>query len=406
MSGFDMETVTDAELDAFLRGKDDLSALLRAVPQPKPAADAGAALLAMVEADLAEQEKPVSAANEEEFAPGQTPSRPFFQRWRVSLALAASAFVVSALGVQWYKTLHKEDAMVEVAQASVPEVSAVGTAPVDRPAAGPESAKPEMKAAPQADTRAATAIAEQVAKLEKTAQAERMEEKQVKAEAQVTSKKSVERAERALAQPSPGESKERTADSLNKSRAAPAAEVLAQAPAADTAGAPSAAYSAKDGMRDAANHQLGAERARQQAEARQVADAKRQSELLARAETEESARAAAAIGKNKLMAAPPAPAAGAAAPVAASPPIPVKTASAGHTAAEHAASTAEAGAKTGSEQRAKAWLQLVDELIKAKMLDEALQEWAKFRKVYPQYPVAERLQEQIKQLQKAEAERK
>ena len=49
-------------------------------------------------------------------------------------------------------------------------------------------------------------------------------------------------------------------------------------------------------------------------------------------------------------------------------------------------------------EKAKAWLKLIDELIKADMRRDALDEWERFRKDYPHYPVPEKLSAQIKAL--------
>lgn len=50
--------------------------------------------------------------------------------------------------------------------------------------------------------------------------------------------------------------------------------------------------------------------------------------------------------------------------------------------------------------KAKAWLALIDEMLKADLRQDALAEWEKFRKVYPTYPVPEKLEARIKALKK------
>lgn len=51
-------------------------------------------------------------------------------------------------------------------------------------------------------------------------------------------------------------------------------------------------------------------------------------------------------------------------------------------------------------EKAKAWLALIDELLKADLRQDALAEWEKFRKAYPQYPVPEKFEARIKALKK------
>lgn len=58
----------------------------------------------------------------------------------------------------------------------------------------------------------------------------------------------------------------------------------------------------------------------------------------------------------------------------------------------------EAPAKAESQDRQKAWLAHIEELIKADSRKDALAEWEKFEKAYPDYPVPEKLKAQIKSL--------
>lgn len=51
-------------------------------------------------------------------------------------------------------------------------------------------------------------------------------------------------------------------------------------------------------------------------------------------------------------------------------------------------------------ETAKAWLALIDEMLKADLRQDALAEWEKFRKAYPHYPVPEKLAARIKALKK------
>lgn len=55
---------------------------------------------------------------------------------------------------------------------------------------------------------------------------------------------------------------------------------------------------------------------------------------------------------------------------------------------------------SGSNVEPKAWLAMIDELIKADLKRDALDEWAKFRKAYPNYPVPDKLDAKINMLKK------
>ena len=55
---------------------------------------------------------------------------------------------------------------------------------------------------------------------------------------------------------------------------------------------------------------------------------------------------------------------------------------------------------SSSPEKAKAWVALIEELLKADLRQDALAEWEKFRKAYPQYPVPGKLEARIKALQK------
>lgn len=50
--------------------------------------------------------------------------------------------------------------------------------------------------------------------------------------------------------------------------------------------------------------------------------------------------------------------------------------------------------------KAKAWLALIEEMLKVDLRQDALAEWEKFRKVYPNYPVPDKLAAQIRVLKK------
>ena len=51
-------------------------------------------------------------------------------------------------------------------------------------------------------------------------------------------------------------------------------------------------------------------------------------------------------------------------------------------------------------EKAKVWLKLIDELIKADLQRDALEEWQKFRKDYPHYAVPQELAARINALKR------
>jgi hypothetical protein len=96
----------------------------------------------------------------------------------------------------------------------------------------------------------------------------------------------------------------------------------------------------------------------------------------------------------------PAPAARAMAPAAAPPPNPIAAPAPARAYANRAQVNADAAAKP-TVSPAEAWLTKIDRLLQAGSQKDALDEWAQFRKAYPEYPVPDKLKEQIKVLQSA-----
>lgn len=56
--------------------------------------------------------------------------------------------------------------------------------------------------------------------------------------------------------------------------------------------------------------------------------------------------------------------------------------------------------KPEANAKAEAWLSVIEEMIKAGLRRDAQEEWEKFDKAYPAYPVPEKLREQIRTLGK------
>jgi len=122
----------DRELDAFLRGEDDLSAQLRGLDQPAPPPELDARIRAQAEAALREA---AGAANDaEERALVTSP----LGRWRAPLALAATVVIGVSLGLQWDGWREKE--AQALSDAVAPELPAVAPAPAPEPVQPPPPA--------------------------------------------------------------------------------------------------------------------------------------------------------------------------------------------------------------------------------------------------------------------------
>lgn len=140
----------DAMFDAFLRGEDELSRRLKAMPQPVPSAELSARILAQAQAALT-----APAASNDAAIPQPLRTKPFaphfLRRIGAPMALAASVAVAVLVTLQWGAGLPTgQDAVV--AQSDAPTViaqaddvqSASGTVwrSVPPPAAAPSSVAP------------------------------------------------------------------------------------------------------------------------------------------------------------------------------------------------------------------------------------------------------------------------
>ena len=363
MSGFEMKPVDEAQFDAFLQGKDDLSRLLREIPQPKSSPSMDAAILALVTADLGEEGSDPhdfsnsTAANEAVFdskQPAISSKKSFLEGWRAPFGLAASAL----LAISMWHFVGKNSRDVELAQVeeSYPQAAPAAAAP-----SAPADSKKRLEQASEAANAVRSALpapkdSAQKPVLAKSAKKAPPEVLEKTVETELAKAKSV--------------IQEKHSDQVI-AYAGEAKPVLRAAPQADEA-APASSQKAEVGVQTNGRREMAAEAAERVQLAKSMAKADESAKI-----SEKS------VAKNALAA----PSVVAAAPVAAAPPPPpAPVASSVLPSAEHLA-------------RAKAWASLVEELLKANMKQEALEEWLKFRKVYPNYQVSERLQEQIKILQ-------
>jgi|GEM_PF-929047 len=106
MSTQDEINISDAEFDAFLKGEGELTLMLRQLPQKQPSASLDDAILAAAKVELAKTPEapaatvvqPVQQAANDPVIPGKAQSkRSFASRWRVPMGLVASLFVTVQL---------------------------------------------------------------------------------------------------------------------------------------------------------------------------------------------------------------------------------------------------------------------------------------------------------------------
>lgn len=86
------------DLDAFLQGEDELSLLLREMPQPSPSARLDAAILAEAERAAARDQTPPAAANDAVLPVSERIRKPSLAtRWGVAVGLIAAAALTCLL---------------------------------------------------------------------------------------------------------------------------------------------------------------------------------------------------------------------------------------------------------------------------------------------------------------------
>lgn len=376
----------DDEFEAFLHGRDDLSRHLRSLPQPEPSAELDAAILASVEADLARTGPSRVAANDPAM-PGAPKHRPgFLTRWRAPVGMAASVLLTCLVVLRWQS------------QPDNPSSMMVAQAPQEAPRA-PAAAAPQVAMAEQAQSQPASpSLKSEAADAHAAQRSDNFDGKQLAAKSSEKAERQQEKSPSALqpdmqiAGASAGISENKPSAREYSTGFKALAKESATPPAASSdmqIADASTARRAEPESRNAGNAAVvigGAVSAR--------ADGyKIEPNRAASGSSFQIAQADAPEARAKA-ASPPAPAAAPAKPAArmeaeaAATPAPVRPA---------AAITA---APVEHPEKAKAWLALIEELLKADLRQDALAEWEKFRKAYPQYPVPEKLETRIKALKK------
>lgn len=418
MSGFEMKPVDEAQFDAFLQGRDELSQLLRLLPQPKPDANLDAAIFATISAQMPEQESlsetgltgldsakisvlPTnSAANESNLAKTGL-GFGFFQRWAMPFGLAAGAMLVTSLLLMRFDKENQSTEVLAKAEIAAPAANKIVIAQADSVRAMPADSSGKGKAAPMLEEKPSIAAAPE----EAASSAKLLSDK-------INNRLPVRQAEETLAMRDDMRKK-----SLSALPAKPVAEELARAES-------TVASETKSTAPTAEQFAFAHERARAAQEKLQIEDARRQAEAVAQkagrasgfaenragepqnglhaadtelaaavvAQPDQATRARRMAKRPELASEARADSLVAAAPVVVAPaPTPV----------EVAAGAVKDESNPAQRAQAKSWLSLIEELLKAEMQQEALDEWLKFRKAYPYYPVKAVLQEKMQAMQKA-----
>ncbi|HTD03450.1 hypothetical protein [Undibacterium sp.] len=353
----------EAEFQEFLLGRGGLASNLQALPQAAPSAELDLAILSKVEAALkAGKPAPMLAANDPRIpehkqaidGAGEAVKRnpPFQRQWRAPLATAASVAIVGFLGLQWRHQL-KQDASVlpSVVLYEVPQQQQVSAALAQKAPPPPAAAAPAALAVPQVAATAPPVVAGNAA-----APAPRL--------AAAKSKIAAPPTEAAVA-----------AADTERAGAGPMAD----------GGADSTAYSDPVSVPAALSQTTRVE--------------------IAGSRIASSPPMLASLAPSSVHPAPM-PIAAPYAPIAAAPAAMAATqefARRAPLADARALAPRQQDAPTASGntqiKEANDWLALIEELLKAELRKDALDEWKKFRKAYPDYPVPDKVAQQLKALQ-------
>ena len=340
MTSEDSKRLDDAEFETFLHGHGELARQLQGLPQPAPSATLDAAILAQAETLLKTETSLRQAANDALSGKSGKPSKPrFLMRWPTQLGMAACMVLAVLATLRWQ---------------TEPATQSYDTAPQAEPAPPP----------PAPAAAAATSV-ESVGAVEKKTQAT----------PDLARPKAAARSAPPVAKAAP--------------EAKPPAQDTQTAPAPAPAPAPAAArenYAVSPSQ--LASPENFPSRVRAIIVPQAPAAAKPPSAIAEPAATYSPAPA-------PIVAPPAYSPAPAPAPVIAS----GATATAAPTEPESAPIATLSG-KTESPARAAAWLSAIDEMLKAGLHQDALEEWDKFKRDYPDYPVPEKLRAQIRSLQK------
>jgi len=376
----------EAEFEDFLQGKGELASLLQDLPQAQPTAELDTAIIAQAEralaAPLATATSPaiVPAAANDVIGPegsGNPPS--FLWRWKLPLSLAASVlFAIPVVMQQNHEFYQTDSVTVAAPDAPAPQEKIISALPQLAQADLAKQAKVAAELAPPAAASMDNAMPPAM-ETSKTKESRKADDSK---RASVANPRSEYKLAERQAEPTP-----------------PPPTILAAAPEPTKVTITGSAIRRQE-MSSAApvqtNSNVAGAEEKEAAENHYASNAKMRA-LTANA-SHAKAEAAGMLAKSSetastdkkadLPAAAPFPAAQpaprivmAAPPVAAAPPLSAALAPEPHPGAYD-------------------WLQKIEQLLKNHRHKEALDEWRKFRVIYPAFTVDQSLQKQIDALQK------
>lgn len=410
MNSKDFDNTDDAEFEALMQRTGDLAELLRAIPQPEPSAELDAAILAHAELVLSRGQTP--AAANDAVLPESTKRPPsFIWRWRLPLGLAASVLLVLPIALTQWRATSKNEPSAMIAAAPPPASPAA-----DAGAAAATATAPVAQSVPQlAEAKQAAKSADQTVLAQAETQAPSDALRRIKPSPLAAKK------EAPTAEPKPIEDEKvaptvlAQADTSGKGEArSRASNTAAPAPQPFPGTVPEEAKPAAktEQQRQSRDHDTqiaaldarvgtgGRKDAGNEAPAPAARGNVKSKTLRSEIEANEPRQAAEARPADTMAGA----ASSMSAPAAAPPVADTRGFAQGSIVApaKPAAPSAFPGSSTDNlvQEKAKAWLARIEKLIKADKRKETLEEWTKFRKAYPDYPVPKPLLDQITELQK------
>lgn len=432
---FRNDDMQDAELEDFLQGKGELASLLRDLPQAQPSAELDAAIIAQAERALAASTPAIPtttapAANDATGPEGHGKPPSFLWRWKLPLSLAASILFAIPVVMQQNQQPYSNEPVIVAApnapvpqakdNAALPELAQADMAKQDKLAAKAEATPAPAAATAPVPTARVRDAAPPVMEASKAKESKDSNDARLASAAKTTGE--LKRAEQpaepvtpsappppVMVAAAPEPARVTVTGSAIRRQEVPAAAAPAtngasngeEKPVADNQYASNAKMRAPSlGANSVRAEAAGTLAKTSEAEARSpAAIADKPVQLASRnasfadANGNLKAESASAEKKAGMPAAAPFPAAQpvprivmAAPPVNAVPP-PATTA----TVAPEAPETLPG---------AHDWLQKIEQLLKKHRNKEALEEWRKFRAIYPGFVVDASLQKQIDALQK------
>lgn len=322
----------DDEFEAFLVGHGELARQLSALQQPESPERLNDAIIATAEAEMARERREAVAVQRRPAANSA--------RWRVPVAMAASVIGAVLLMLQWQRDGYAPPATAEIREQS--KVAATSDA-APQPAP-PDASTPTSMPAPATEVVAATSATTAAT-----------------AAATATSKAPAP-SPQAEAAPAPEQPAARTRSANTMAKAADKAQPSRSGVPADAAPAPAIAE--------------------ERPQVLAYAPPPPPPPMPVRDRVALAARAAPPPPPPMIARPAPAPAPPPAAAIA-----PLSTTIVSPSARQEAAAANTA--------KAAAWLNVIDEMLKADLRKDALEEWKKFRLAYPDYPVPDALAKRI-----------